>query len=120
MVFMWFVVLAIGAVTWVVAWFMWVPPARELIIKLGTLLDMARRANPQLYAERLAPLSPFVSPKVFKMNKVAPVLRADLSEFGAIPQKLQREAKQLDRKAHYALIPGAVYVVGVGVWWLVR
>ena len=113
---MW-IVLGLGVLAWLVSSALWVPPSRELVIKLGTLLDMARRANPELYASRLAPITPFVSPTVFKMGKIAKVLRADMSEFGEICQRLQRESKKLDRRAHVAMLPMLLYFIGVGVWW---
>jgi hypothetical protein len=113
---MW-IAIAAGALTWMLASALWVPPARELIIKLGTLMDMARRANPELYAARLAPITPFVSPTVFKLQHVTKVLRADVSEFGVICQRLHAEAKRLDRRAHYSLIPVILYALGLGTWW---
>ena len=113
---MW-IIPGLGLLSWMAASALWIPPSRELVIKLGTLLDWARRQNPDLYAQRLAPITPFVSPTVFKMNKVAPVLRADLADFGEICQRLQREAKKLDRKAHIALWPMVLYAVGLSVWW---
>jgi hypothetical protein len=103
---------------WLISSALWTPPARELVIKLGTLMDMARRANPELYAARLEPITPFVSPTSFKLQRVTKVLRADVSEFGVICQRLHREAKKLDRRAHYALAPMILYVLGVGAWWL--
>jgi hypothetical protein len=115
---MW-IVVGLGVLAWLVSSALWVPPARELVIKLGTLMDWARRQNPELYASRLAPITPFVSPKVFKMGKINKVLRADLSEFGEICQRLQREGKQLDRRAHVATLPMMLYAIGVGVWWFV-
>jgi hypothetical protein len=115
---MW-IAIAAGFVAWLISSALWTPPARELVIKLGTLMDMARRANPELYAARLAPITPFVSPTVFKLQRVTKVLRADVSEFGAICQRLHAEAKRLDRRAHYALIPMIVYALGLGAWlWL--
>ena len=113
---MWMIV-ALGVLSWMVASALWIPPSRELVIKLGTLLDWARRQNPELYAQRLAPITPFVSTTEFKMKKINGVLRADMSEFGEICQRLQREAKKLDRKAHLALWPMALYAVGLAVWW---
>ena len=113
---MW-ILVGLGLLSWMAATALWVPPSRELVIKLGTLLDWARRQNPELYATRLAPITPFVSPTKFQMKQVAPVLRADMSEFGEICQRLQREAKQLDRKAHIALWPMVLYAIGAAVWW---
>jgi hypothetical protein len=47
-------------------------------------------------------------------------LRADLSGFGEIVQRLQREAKKLDRKAHVALVPVGLYVIALGCWLALR
>ena len=114
---MW-IVVGLGVLAWLVSSALWVPPSRELVIKLGTLMDMARRANPELYAARLAPITPFVSPTVFKLQRVTKVLRADVSEFGVICQRLHAEAKRLDRRAHIALVPMILYALGLGAWWL--
>lgn len=108
--------LVLGAVALVLAWMLGAPPSRELMIKLGTLLEWAQRTNPELYAARIAPISPFVG-KAFKHSKLKGILRADLSEFGEICQRLQREAKKLDVKAHFGLIPIAVYLIGLGAWY---
>ena len=88
------------------------------MIKLGTLLDWARRENPAAYAARLAPLTPFVGKggKTFKHSRLKGILRADLAEFGEVCQRLQREARKLDVKAHYGLIPIGVYLTGLAVW----
>jgi len=107
------VVLGVIAAGW--STMLGAPPSRELMIKLGTLLDWARRQNPSLYASRLAPLSPFVG-KTFKHNKLKGILRADLSEFGEVCQRLQRDARKLDVRAHYGLIPIGVYLTGLAVW----
>ena len=109
----------LGVIALILATLLWAPPSRELTIKLATLLDWAKRQNPELYAARIAPLSPFVG-KAFKPAKLKGVLRADLSEFGEICQRLQREARRLDVKAHYSLIPVAVYLVGLGVWYALQ
>jgi hypothetical protein len=111
--------LVLGAVALIIAWMLWAPPSRELVIKLGTLLEWAQRTHPELYAARLAPLSPFVG-KAYKPNKLMGVLRADMTEFGEVCVRLQREARKLDRKAHYAVIPIAVYLIGLGVWYALR
>lgn len=113
------VIIGAGLVATFASSALYMPPARELVIKLGTLIDMARRANPALFQTRLQPINPFVDGK-FKMPRIAPVLRADLSEFGEIPQRLQRECKKLDRKAHIAMWPVLVYALGLGAWYLLR
>jgi len=113
------VLVVLGLIAFVLAAMLGMPPSRELMIKLGTLLDWARRENPQLYEERLAPLSPFVGKK-FKHSKLKGVLRADLTGFGEICQRLQREARKLDAKAHVGLVPIAVYLTGLIVWFSLR
>lgn len=95
------------------------PVSRDLMLKLGTLVDMTRRANPELFEQRIAPINPFVGKK-FKHNRISPMLKADLAQFGEIPQRLQREAKALDRKAHVAMLPALAYLVGLGVWFAIR
>jgi hypothetical protein len=116
---MWIVVV-IGLVAMGLSTALWAEPARELVIKLGTLMDWARRTNPELFAARLAPITPFVDAKKFSLARVTPVLRADLSEFGEICLRLQRECKRLDRRGHIALWPILVYMLGLGAWWLLR
>jgi hypothetical protein len=83
------------------------------------LVDMARRANPELFRSQLEPLSPVVG-DTFKHNRIAKMLRADLSEFGEICQRLQREARQLDRRAHFGILPILVYLCGLGLWYAMR
>jgi hypothetical protein len=95
------------------------PVSRDLMLKLGTLVDMTRRANPELFQQRIEPISPFVGKK-FRHNRIGPMLKADLAQFGEIPQRLQREAKALDRRAHVAMLPALVYLAGLGVWFAIR
>lgn len=95
------------------------PPSRELVLKLGTLVDMARRADPERFRTQLEAISPFVGSE-FKHSRIKPILRADLSAFGPICQRLQIEARALDRRAHYGAIPVLVYLAGLGVWYAVR
>jgi hypothetical protein len=111
--------IALGVLAGVLAWWLWLPPSRELVLKLGTLLDMARRANPELYAQRIEPLSPFAG-KQFRFDRIKHLLRADLSEFGALCQRLQRDAKRLDTRAHYGVLPIAAYVLGLCCWFALR
>lgn len=95
------------------------PVSRELMLKMGTLVDMTRRANPALFQARIEPINPFAGKK-FKHNRIAPMLKADLAEFGEIPQRLQREAKALDRRAHVALVPVLAYLACLGLWFALR
>jgi hypothetical protein len=111
--------VGLGVAALIAAAMIGAPPSRELMIKLGTLLDWARRQNPGLYAEKIAPLSPFVGKK-FKHAKLKGILRADFSGFGETCLRMQREAKKLDVKAHYGLIPIAVYLTGLGVWFALK
>lgn len=97
---------------------MWMGPARELIIKLGTMKDWARRENAELYARTLLPISSSGGAKIPAGKRVTLALRADLSGFGPIVQSLQREAKVLDRKAHIAMWPLAAYAIACVAWWL--
>lgn len=89
------------------------------MIKLGTLVDIARRTNPELFRSRIEPVNPFVG-KAFKHNRVKPILHVDLTEFGEICQRLQREARKLDVKAHVGLLPIAAYLVGLGLWFALK
>jgi hypothetical protein len=91
------------------------PPSRELMIKLATLLEWASRQDPDLYARQIAPISPFVG-KTFKHSRLKGILRADMSGFGEICLRLQHEARRLDARAHFGLIPIAVYLTGLGLW----
>lgn len=95
------------------------PLSREIMLKLGTLNDWARRTNPELYRQKIEPITPFVG-KSFKHNRIKKLLKADLSEFGEICQRIQRETKVLDKKAHYAMLPAVAYLLGLGIWFAVR
>jgi hypothetical protein len=116
---MW-IAIGLGLIAMGVSTALWAEPARELVIKLGTLMDWARRTNPELFASRLAPITPFIDAKKFALARVTSVLRADMSEFGVICQRLQRECKQLDRRGHIALWPMLVYMLGLGAWWFLH
>jgi hypothetical protein len=106
----------LGALAAAAAMAMWMGPARELIIKLGTMKDWARRENPELYARTLAPISSSGGAKIPAGKRVTLALRADLSGFGPIVQSLQREAKVLDRKAHIAMWPLGAYALALAGW----
>lgn len=95
------------------------PVSRELMLKLGTLVDMARRSNPALFRERIQPINPFAE-KRFKHHRISPMLKADMTQFGVICQRLQRECKALDRRAHVAMLPVVVYLLGLGVWFAIH
>lgn len=95
------------------------PVSRELMLKLGTLVDMARRSNPELFRTQIEPINPFVGNK-FKHHRLGKMLKTDLSRFGVICQRLQREAKALDRRAHVAMLPVVAYLLGLGVWFAIR
>jgi hypothetical protein len=111
----WLVVL--GLVAFSATWALTLPASRSLVIKLGTLVDMARRANPELFRTQLEQANPFVGAK-FRHGRVTAMLRADMSQFGEICQRLQREAKQLDRRAHLGMLPAGAYLVGLGLWFV--
>ena len=110
----WIVLAGVVAGGW--SFMLWAPLAREITIKLATLLEWAKRENATVYAAKLEPISPFRG-KRFNANKVNGILKADFSEFGDVCQRLQREAKKLDVKAHYAMIPFGSYLVGLAVWY---
>lgn len=113
------IALALGVVALGAAALIGLPPSRELMIKLATLLEWAQRQDPQRYAAELKPISPFVG-KTFKHSRLKGILRADLSAYGETCQRLQREARRLDFKAHFGLIPLAMYAVGWLLWSLVQ
>lgn len=107
-----------GVVAFTISGMLGMPVSRELMLKLGTLVDWTRRTNPELFREKLEPISPFIGNQ-FKHSRISKMLKADLSQFGEICQRLQREAKALDRKAHVAMLPALVYLLGLGVWFAV-
>ena len=57
---------------------------------------------------------------VERCGSAAEVLRADLAQYDAICQRLQREARQLDRRAHLGLLPALAFLAGVGLWFVLR
>lgn len=109
--------VGLGAVAMAAAMMMWIGPARELVIKLGTMKDWARRENPELYARTLLPFSSAGGAKLSAGKRLTLTLRADVSGFGEIIQRMQREAKLLDRKAHIAMWPIGLYAVVFAGWW---
>jgi hypothetical protein len=112
-------ILLLGLLAFGIAGAMTLPPSRELTLKLGTLVDMTRRANPQLFRSLIEPTNPFVG-RAFKHNRIKGMLRADLSQFGEIPQRLQREARKLDKRAHIGALPAIAYLIGLGLWFALR
>jgi hypothetical protein len=114
---MWMMV-GLGFVAAAAAMAMWIGPARELIIKLGTMKDWARRENAELYARILQPISSSSGAKISGGKRVTLALRADLSGFSPIVQGMQRDAKALDRKAHIAMWPLGLYIVAFAGWWI--
>jgi hypothetical protein len=105
----------LGFLALLLSWGVIMPASRTLILKLGTLSDMARRARPELYRERLQEIDPHDGPK-FRHNRVTRMLRADMSDFGEICQRLQQEARKLDRRVHLGLLPIAIYAIGLAAW----
>ena len=95
------------------------PVSRELMLKLGTLVDWARRSNPEQFRTQIEPINPFVGQK-FKHNRISPMLKTDMAPFGEVCQRLQREAKKLDRRAHVAMLPVVAYLLGLGVWFAIK
>ena len=111
-------IVLLGLFAFTVTFWLIMPPSRELMLKLGTLIDMTRRADSALFAAIVEPTNPFVG-RAFKHNRIKGVLRVDLSQFGEIPQRLQREARRLDQKAHRGMLPALVYLAGLGVWYAI-
>jgi len=111
--------VALGIIAFGATWGLTLPASRSLVIKLGTLVDMARRANPELFRAQLEQANPFVGTK-FKHSRVTAMLRADLSQYGEICQRLQREARQLDRRAHLGMLPAMAYLAAAGLWFVLR
>jgi hypothetical protein len=112
-------IVAVGVIAFALGGALSLPPSRELVLKLGTLVDMARRANPERFAAQLEPVNPFVG-MAFKHNRIKGILRADMAGFGEVCERLQREARALDRRAHYGAIPVLAYLVGLAVWYGLR
>jgi len=112
-------IVAVGVIAFALGGVLSLPPSRELVLKLGTLVDMARRANPERFAAQLEALNPFVGAS-FKHNRIKGILRADLSGFGEVCERLQREARSLDRRAHLGAIPVLAYLVGLALWYGLR
>jgi hypothetical protein len=113
------VIVLLGLLAFYATSALMMPPSRDLMLKLGTLVDMTRRANPELFGRVIEPTNPFVG-KSFRHNRIKGVLRADLSQFGEISQRLQFEARRLDRKVHLGLLPALAYLLGLGLWYALR
>lgn len=113
------VVLVLGAVASALSFALAFPPAREARIKLGTLIDQAERENPQFFRQHLAPINPFAGGR-FDHRRVTGILKADFTHYGEISQRLHRELKKLDRRAHVGMIPFGLYLVGAGLWWWLK
>jgi hypothetical protein len=112
-------IVAFGVMAFALGGALSLPPSRELVLKLGTLVDMARRANPALFATQLEAANPFVG-TAFKHNRIKGILRADMSGFGEVCERLQREARRLDRRAHLGAVPVLAYLIGLAVWYGLR
>jgi hypothetical protein len=112
-------VVALGLLAFMLAGALSLPPSKELILKLGTLVDMARRADPERFRTQLQAVNPFVD-GAFKHGRIKDILRSDLSAFGELCERLQREARGLDRRAHLGAIPVLAYLVGLGIWYGLR
>ena len=93
-----------------------VPASRGVIASLRALHDAARRQNPELFARSIEPLSAITSDG-FVHKRITGMLRADFTPFGAECLQLQAEAKRFDRRAHYGLIPIALFAVGCLIWY---
>lgn len=109
------VVVALGVVASVVSFLMVAPSSRDLVVKLGTLIDMTKEANPELYGERILPITPFVK-GAFVHKRLTKILKADLSSFGELCLRLQRDARKLDRRAHIGMLPFGAYAIGAALW----
>lgn len=93
------------------------PASRGVIASLRALHDAARRQNPDLFARTIEPLSAITSDGGFVHKRITGMLRADFTLFGAECLQLQAEAKRFDRRAHYGLIPIALFALGCLTWY---
>src|SRR5882672_3369036 len=101
-------VIVLGLVAGALSWGIIMPTSRVLILKLGTLSDMAKRAQPELYRERIADIDPHNGPK-FVHKRVTRILRADFSAFGDMCVRLHADARRLDRRVHIGMLPFGLY-----------
>jgi len=111
--------IVFGVLSFLLTAVLTVPPSRALITTLQDLITAAREANPELFGERLSAIDPFASGS-FKHNRITPMLRADLSEFGQECLSLQKKARSLDRRAHIGMLPLVAFALGIGIWALLR
>lgn len=102
---------AFGCSAWVI-----MPASSSLIATLRTLHEAARRASPELFRSAIEPLSPIQGGR-FIHRQISAMLKADFAPFGADCQALQLEARRLDRRAHYGLIPLALFALGALLWY---
>jgi len=94
---------------------MW-PASSALIMTLRKLHEAARRANPELFRSAVEPHSPIQGGR-FIHRQIGFMLKADLAAFGADCQAMQAEARRLDRRAHYGLIPIGLFALGCLLWY---
>jgi hypothetical protein len=103
--------VALGWSSWVI-----MPASSALIITLRKLHEAARRADVALFKSAIEPNSPIQGGR-FIHRQIGFMLKADLTLFGADCQALQLEARRLDRRCHYGLIPIGLFALGCALWY---
>jgi len=112
---LWTVLL--GTASALLAAALWLPPSRELVRTLRELTRACENGNPERFASQLASRHPFPDGRL-KHHRVAFMLKVDLTSYGEACQALQARARELDRKAHLAMLPLFLFIVGLGGYWL--
>ena len=94
---------------------MW-PASSKLIVTLRKLHEAARLGNPELFRSALEPHSAIQGGR-FVHRQITFMLKADLAPFGEESQALQLEARRLDRRVHYGLIPLGLFALSCLLWY---
>jgi hypothetical protein len=92
------------------------PASRGVIASLRALHAAAERKDLERFVRSIEPLSPITS-RGFVHKRITGMLRADFAPFGEECLRLQAEAKRFDRRAHYGLIPLAIFALGCLIWY---
>jgi hypothetical protein len=85
--------------------------SRKLVTTLRALDDTCRRTDLDRYQHTIEPVSAFQGGE-FVHRRLTGMLRADFAPFGAECQRLHAQARALDRRAHYGLLPLAAFGLG--------
>jgi hypothetical protein len=85
--------------------------SRKLVQTLRELADAARNADPERYQRAIEPVSAFQDGE-FVHRRLTGMLRADFAPFGEQCIRLHAQARALDRRAHYGLLPLALFALG--------